>query len=197
MKRKVVAVTGGIGSGKSAVIGILRNMGYDTLDCDGLAREVSVRADVVESVGNLLGGEFVTNGRLNRSAIRSKVFADSEILQRYNGIFFDETRKLLSERINELNRRGGADNSPIFVEISVFDAFTFDWDAVWLVECGLSERKRRVIARDGVSAQNVDDVIARQKICSGYTLTIVNDGSLELLETGVENALEQTLHHQF
>lgn len=196
MKRKIIAVTGGIGSGKSAVICILRNMGYDTLDCDDLAREVSARADVVERVGNLLGSEFVTNGRLNRSAIRSKVFADSEILQRYNGIFFGETRKLLSERIDGLNRRA-ADNSPIFVEISVFDAFTFDWDAVWLVECGLSERKRRVMERDGVSAQNVDDVISRQKICSEYTLTIVNDGSLELLETSVENALEQTLHHQY
>ena len=59
MKRKVIAVTGGIGSGKSTVINILRRAGYATIDCDELAREVAEYPEVAENVRNLLGDGYV------------------------------------------------------------------------------------------------------------------------------------------
>ena len=79
------------------------------------------------------------------------------------------------------------------MEISVFYAFEYPWDEVWLVTSDEQERKRRVMARDGVSAISADEIISRQRICSDYTVNIVNDGDLELLRRRVEQAIAETL----
>ena len=185
MKSKVIAVTGGIGSGKSEVIGYLRCLGYPTLDCDVLAREISSRPEVVEQVRNLLGSAFVDNGQLNRKAIKDKVFSAEDLLEQYNAIFFGEVKNLLEKRLADL-----ADNKYVFVEISVFDAFEYPWDEVWLIDSSELERKQRVTARDGISQKTLDDIVWRQRICTDYTLKIVNDGSLENLKIKVDNALK-------
>ncbi len=91
MKRKVVAITGGIGSGKSLVRDIVQKRLF-SIDCDSLAREVSSRPQVVQSVELLLGSEFVENGKLNRRAIRNKIFSDCNLLESYNALFFEEVK---------------------------------------------------------------------------------------------------------
>ena len=184
MTNKVIAITGGIGSGKSTVIEILRELGYSTLDCDRLAREVSEQPEVAEEVRALLGGEYVSDGKLDRRAIREKVFTDEALLSQYNAIFFARVRRILEERL------ASADGT-VFVEISVFDAFDFPWDGIWLVESSVDERKRRVIVRDGVSENNVFNVMSRQRICSDYTLKIINDGDITELKRQVATAVKE------
>lgn len=185
MRSKVIAVTGGIGSGKSEAVRYLQGLGYATLDCDALAREVSERTEVVEQVNELLGAEFVCNGHLNRRAIRDKVFADEGLLNRYNAIFFGEVKRLLLQRIAELSSA-----EYVFVEISVFDAFEYAWDGVWLIDSSEVERKQRVLLRDSASQQSLDNILRRQRICSDYTLRITNDGSIDQLKAKVDNALQ-------
>ena len=146
MKSKLIAVSGGIGSGKSEVIKYLRSLGYATLDCDVLAKEVACRSQVVEQVRALLGDSYISEGQLNRKAIREKVFADGELLKKYNEIFFAEVKNLLDERIKTL-----CDERVIFVEISVFDAFDYPWDEVWLVDADLETRISRTVTRDNKS----------------------------------------------
>ena len=70
MTSKVIAVTGGIGSGKSETVRYLRTLGYNALDCDVLAREVSLRPETAEKVVKLLGDGFVAGGRLDRKKIQ-------------------------------------------------------------------------------------------------------------------------------
>ena len=76
MKRKVIAITGGIGSGKSTVAQILQQQGYKVVFCDVLARQAGESRQVVDSVKKLLGESYVKNGKLDRKAIRQRVFAD-------------------------------------------------------------------------------------------------------------------------
>ena len=72
MKRKVIAICGGIGSGKSVVGNILRNCGYTVLDCDKIARDVADLPETVLAVKKLLGTNAATNdGKLNRGYIRN------------------------------------------------------------------------------------------------------------------------------
>lgn len=186
MTSKVIAVTGGIGSGKSEVCSYLQSLGYQTLDCDVLAKVVSTRAETIEQVRVLLGDEYVVNGQLNRAAIRNKVFADESILNKYNAIFFDEVKKLLVERLYE-------QEGIVFVEISVFDAFDYPWDGVWLVESSTETRIDRAVRRDGSSRKTVEDILSRQCICTEFTLKIVNNGSLSELKNQVDNALKRLL----
>lgn len=186
MKNRVVAITGGIGSGKSSVTEILRSLGHATIDCDQLARTVATLSETVDAVRKLLGDDFVLNGELNRPAIRNKIFSDELLLSKYNAIFFDKVRKLLVESLQHTD-------GDVFVEISVFDAFEFPWDEVWLIESRADERKRRVMKRDGSSEANVSDIIARQRICDSYSLKIVNNGNLSDLKQQIIKAL----HNRF
>lgn len=51
---RVIGITGGIGSGKSTVSGIIREMGYEVADADEIAREITEDSDVLREIGRLL-----------------------------------------------------------------------------------------------------------------------------------------------
>ena len=183
MKRKLIALTGKIGSGKSAVSSILRNMGCKTVDCDELAKRIAEQSDVVERVGELLGSECISNGRLNRKVIREIVFKDEKLLERYQQIFFDGVKSLLLETIATFG-----DCKAVFVEIPVLDAFDFNWDEIWRVESSEKNSVERVAARDGVSADSVLATLNRQKAYE-CTYVIENNGDFNHLTQAVERAL--------
>lgn len=183
MTSKVIAITGGIGSGKSEVSRYLRSLGYQTVDCDALAKEVSAQPCIIRKVQNLLGKEYISDGRLNRKAIREKVFADKDILQKYNEIFFFEVKKILLERLSQLD-------GTVFVEIPVFDAFLFEWNGVWLVEADEDIRLNRACARDNSSSKTMRNILRSQHICQDYSVKIINNGSIENLKKQVDEALK-------
>ena len=178
MKRKVVALTGGIGSGKSTVAEILRNLGFAVLNCDEIARKVEKTPAVLEGVANLLGEDYLVDGQLARGKIREKIFADEQLYKQYSALFWG---KISEELTCEL------ENAPeiVFVEIAVMDAFDFDWTEIWQVQSSCENMISRVTARDGVSAENVKNVIARQRQLPAPTRIIPNDGSLEDLKQAV------------
>lgn len=185
MKRKVVALTGGIGSGKSAVAGILRNMGYKTVDCDVLSKHIASLPQTVAQVEQLLGSEYVLNGSIDRKAVREKVFGNEKLLKQYQAIFFDGIKSLL---LAEIEQTDGV----VFVEIPILDAFDFNWDEIWLVDSELDRRISRVTVRDGVSQQNVQNIIAKQKQYGNPTRIITNNGNLGDLQHAVKQALVQS-----
>lgn len=184
MKRKVIAVTGAIGSGKSTVASILRARGYQTIDCDVLARQVANDTQVLCQVESLLGTQSVSNGMLNRQYVREKVFKDATLHAQYQQLFFDGVLKLLNEAIKQAQ-------GVVFVEIPVLDAFSFDWTEIWLVSSSERTTIQRVTARDGVPEQNVRDILSRQHY-GAYTRVLTNDGSPENLTKEVEKALRDS-----
>ena len=183
MKRKVIALTGYIGSGKSTVASILRQWGYKTVDCDAIAREISEQSDTVEKVAQLLGKEYAPNGKLDRVAIREKVFSDAQLLIRYQSLFFDGVKARLQSIAEQTD-------DTLFVEISVFYAFDFAWDEVWLVQCNAELSVTRVTARDGVSEQSVQNTLARQQLPPPDRI-IFNDGNVQQLQNALKIALQQ------
>lgn len=191
MKPDVIAICGYIGSGKSQVAAILRRWGYKTVDCDQIAKEISLRPEVVHGVEQLLGEKYVSQGMLNRPLIRQRVFADSKLLNSYQRLFFGEVRK-------ELQREAENTQDVLFVEIPVFDAFDFPWNGVWLVQCDKDELTDRVCRRDGVSANSVAATLSNQHPPVAPTLVIRNDGTLAELEQNIRTALRQSgfLHKQ-
>ena len=182
MKRKVVAITGGIGSGKSEATRLLREMGYTTVDCDTLARQIGNEPQVVAAVERLLGSDSVSNGAINRAKVRETVFKDGQLLKKYDEIFFERVRQRLNEIVEDIS-------DTVFVEIPVIDAFEFGFDEIWLVECEQKSQIDRVTARDGVTAENVEHIMNRQHYPK-FTRVISNDGTLEQLREQVLWALK-------
>ena len=190
MKRKVIAVTGKIGSGKSTVMSILRDLGCEIIICDELARQVADNSLVIKRVEELLGGDSVTDGQLNRKYIREIVFKDGNLLHNYEQIFFDGVKELLTARVEYLQKNIGVAKGckAIFVEIPVMDAFDFPWDGVWRVDTSEQATLSRVTARDGVSADSVLETLSRQKTYE-CDRVIPNNGNLDELTKIVKKEL--------
>ena len=75
----------------------------------------------------------------------------------------------------------------------MFDAFDYDWYAVWIVRSDVVTRVERVKSRDNVTGQNVSDIIARQSEPNvDEAVVIRNDGTLDRLKEAVFAALKQS-----
>lgn len=183
MKRNAIALTGGIGSGKSAIGNYLRQKGFAVVDCDQLSREVATHPQVKQKVLDLLGDDFVVNGELDRAKIRSVVFQNEQLHKQYSQVFFDRIKDVLLERVNQ-------SQNTVFVEIPLLDAFDFPWQQIWLVERDVESRISSVIERDNVSRQNVLDILSKQKTFTNYTIKIDNNGTLDDLHTQIDNLLQ-------
>ena len=81
-------------------------------------------------------------------------------------------------------------NDVVFVEIPLIDAFDFDWLQIWLVERELKTRVDAVVKRDGVSMENVMNIVSKQQIATNYTVKIDNNGTLDQLFKQIDNLLQ-------
>lgn len=182
MTHKVIALTGGIASGKSTVVRYLNSKGYEVLDCDKIAKEVSCDNQVLKEVEQLLGKDSVKDGQLNRPYIRQIVFYDQQLLAKYNAIFFDRIGKRLSELVSQCVGK------LVFVEIAILDAFQYPWFAVWKVESQDTLRAKRIVERDKVELSNALAIMSMQKQYDSACV-LHNDGTLQQLYQQVDNLL--------
>ena len=89
---KKIGITGGIGSGKSEATAILREMGFNVIDADEVAREAAMPGEPAmlrlrEEFGD---GVFLDDGSLDRKALANLMFHDPDILAKVNGIFHSD-----------------------------------------------------------------------------------------------------------
>ena len=96
---KVIALTGGIGSGKSVVSSILRIMGYVVYDCDSQAKKVMDSSEKIKrGLLDAFGYDCVDkDGLINRKYLGKVVFDNPKALSTLNGIVHPEVRKDLQE----------------------------------------------------------------------------------------------------
>lgn len=189
MEKKVIAVTGGIGSGKSTVCRLLEKKGFRVVDCDALSRRAAERSDTLEEIVRVFGERFVDGGKLNRRALALEVFSDSEKTDKLNKIFHKRIFGLLEEEIAK-------QNGTVFVEIQLLpDDKIRLFDGVWLVTASEETRIKRAMARDGRSEEQVRSIIQRQNAFCGKQREnaeiLVNDGDAATLEKAVENLLKK------
>ncbi|MBS1415677.1 MAG: dephospho-CoA kinase [Clostridia bacterium] len=189
MEKKVIAVTGGIGSGKSTVCRLLEKKGFRVVDCDALSRRAAERSDTLEEIVRVFGERFVDGGKLNRRALALEVFSDSEKTDKLNKIFHKRIFGLLEEEIAK-------QNGTVFVEIQLLpDDKIRLFDGVWLVTASEETRIKRAMARDDRSEEQVRSIIQRQNAFCGKQREnveiLVNDGDAATLEKAVENLLKK------
>ena len=184
MKQQLIALTGGIGAGKSVAAGILRAMGYPVYDCDDEARRLmdsslEIKLQIKESIGE---GCVDCGMNLNRPAISEIVFHDPEKLAQLNGIVHHHVRE---DIIRWKHSHSG--NKLLFVETAILYQSGIDKlvDAVIDVTASESIRISRVMARNNVTAEHAkarinaqkNDITRRHRL----TFTIVNDGIKAIL----------------
>lgn len=181
----LIALTGGIGSGKSRAAAILEEFGAHSISADTLAREVLERGeDGYNEVVAYFGDEILNEGQIDRKKLAEIVFNDSKQLEVLESITHPLIRaKFVSET------RGLPENSVVVYEIpllaeSISRQKQLDFDHVIVLESETETRVARLIER-GLSAREAQLRIANQYSDARRkeiaTHLIKNEGSLEEL----------------
>jgi dephospho-CoA kinase len=157
----MVGLTGGIGSGKSAVSARLAELGAVVIDADRLAREVvAPGTDGFDEVVSAFGREVVdASGALDRPALGRRVFGDDAARRRLEAII----HPLVRSRTAELVAAAPADavvvnDVPLLVEAGLAAAY----DVVVVVLASASTRVGRLSRNRGMSADEAAARIAAQ-----------------------------------
>lgn len=175
---RLIAITGGIGSGKSVISDILRAMGHKVYDCDTRAKALmdtdeSIKDDLI----NLISIDAVRSDRtIDRKLLSEIVFNDPDALSRLNFIVHKAVRA-------DLRRwRDTSSDKTVWVETAILYASRLDRevDEVWEVTAPTELRVQRVMKRNTMSREQVLARISSQSTTAAQlhplTKTIVNDG---------------------
>lgn len=160
-KGRLIAVTGGIGSGKSSACVYLREKGYTVLDADAISRALSEEKAFLRRIADCFGERFIENGGLNRKALANYCFSDEERTRKLNSLFHGA----VYERIFLLADRAFEDGESVcFAEIPLLfeSGREKDFDEVWIITAPESVRVERVMKRSGLTAEEVRLRIAAQ-----------------------------------
>jgi len=104
---ELIGLTGGVGSGKSTVSGILQELGAFVIDADEGARAVvEPGTPGYRAVLEAFGPEVTTDGRLDRARLAELVFNDRQALERLNSIVHPLVREWMAVRLAEAAERG-------------------------------------------------------------------------------------------
>ena len=185
-----VALTGGIGSGKSTVSRLLEEKGAVIVDADAIAREIVAPGEpALEEIRAAFGPEVIdADGLLRRSKLAEVVFGDPDALARLNEI----THPRIAARSAELIESAPAGavvvyDMPLLVEQGP-QALT-GWDAIVVVDAPENVRLERLVAR-GLDRADAERRLAaqasRQERLDAADHVIDNSGDLLSLERAVD-----------
>lgn len=161
---RLIALTGGIASGKSTIGRRLRELGAELIDADQLARDaVAPGSPGLARVRERFGAELIrADGGLDRPALGARVFADPAELAELNAIVHPEVQRLYAERLEEIRSRNP--EAVIVYEIPLLaeSGRRGEWEAVLVADAPEEHRVRRMIELRGMSEQEARDRIANQ-----------------------------------
>ena len=193
----VIGLTGGIGAGKSTVSDYLLDKGYIVIDADKIARSLTDKgSDTLQALTAAFGAEILfADGSLDRKKLAGIVFSDGEKRLILEELTTKEVVRIIEERLMQLQGEGY--KGPVFVDAPLLFESGADrlTGAVWLVDADMDVRVARVMARDGISAEDVKRRIANQMDSeekkARSTDIIDNSKGKELLYRQVERLLEK------
>ena len=179
-----IAITGGIGSGKSYVSDLLEKRGIPIYNADNESKRLTVTdVNIREGLIELLGEEVYQEGMLNKSLLASYLFASSENAAKVNGIIHPRVKADFLQWVDEHRHVGVVGLESAILYESGFDDVV---DAVVMVYAPKSLRLQRAMKRDQASetqvrarmAAQMDDEEKRRR--ADYV--VMNDGSISLEE---------------
>ncbi|MBX3016768.1 MAG: dephospho-CoA kinase [Bdellovibrionaceae bacterium] len=192
---KWIGLTGGMGSGKSAVTALLRARGFTVIDADVVARKVVEPgtpglAQVVQAFGP---GVLNAEGELDRKKLAAQVFGKPDELRRLEMILHPLIQQKVADRRQEAAARGEAlvfYDVPLLFEKNLGAQF----DAVVVVWSTQAQQIERSMKRDGASREDVERRLSAQIPLAEKKLKadvlIDNSGTLESLPVRVDTALK-------
>ena len=191
-----IAITGGIGSGKSEVTNYLSSEGYTIVDADRMSREMtSAGGKAIPYIREHFGESFILeDGSLDRAAMRDLVFRDPAKKK----LLEEGTTKAVLNDIEEIKReRACCGDKALFFDIPLlFETGTEnDYDLVLVVTADYDIRKERIMARDAIDSAIIDLIMDSQegeeRKAALADFVIYNNGTMDELHAAVDLLLKK------
>ena len=181
----LVGLTGGIGSGKSAIAERLASYGASIVDSDLIAHQITSTGGLaIEPIAERFGSEFIqTDGALDRKKMRVLVFEDLQSRKALEAI----THPLIRAKAIEQARLAIERQAPYIVFVVPLLLESSEWfqfiDHVVVADCSEAIQIQRVMERNGLTRQEVESILQAQatraeRLAQADTV-IENMGSLE------------------
>ena len=157
-----MGLTGGIASGKSAVAGMLRELGFHVIDADELAHVVMEpgRAAYDETVREFGKGVLTADGRIDRKKLGAVVFADPAKLKRLNAITHPRVEAEMAQQFSEWEKDGVRDAAFVEAALLVEAGYQKNLDGLVVAWCRPEQQVERLMAR------GFSEVEARRRIAA-------------------------------
>ncbi|MCO7209032.1 MULTISPECIES: dephospho-CoA kinase [unclassified Pseudoalteromonas] len=197
MANWVLGLTGGIGSGKSAVSAMFEELGIQVVDADIVAREVVEPGSVgLTKIKAHFGDEILTsNGTLDRAKLRAIIFADESQKQWLNNLLHPLIRESMLSQLKQ-----ATSNYVILVAPLLFENGLEKYcNHTLLIDVPVDVQITRTTARDNVSVELAKQIIASQMSRADKQQKagdiLDNNRPLEEVKTDVQKLHEKYLKH--
>ena len=176
-----VAITGGIGSGKSSALACIKSMGYPSFSADEFGRGIYKEKTVFEETARAFP-HCIKAGEVDRKMLAETVFSDPEKLKNLNAITHPA---IMKKMFAEMER---AEGRLVFAEVPLL------FEEVIVLVRAAEERIGAVAARDGISREDVSSRIKNQwdyekNLPAGHTV-IYNEGDIGSLDRQVTRVVQ-------
>ncbi len=176
-----IAIIGGIGSGKSTVLNIIKKMGYPVLSADEINRELLDDEKYVRLLSAAFPDVVDENGVVNKGSLRDQIFEDKAKRRMLNNI----AHPIIRQKVELVKA------DPLFVEVPLIveSGMHEDFDELILVTTNIFKRKKRIKLRNQMKGSQVDKIVRAQmsdKELQNYaTIVIKNNGCYDSLRENV------------
>ena len=191
MSKMKIAITGGIGSGKSTVLQYIKDMGYPVFSCDEIYKEVIETKTYIEAVQNRFPS-VVIDGKIQRKDLSDIVFHNPAALAVLNKIAHPLIMKEL------LKQMQACDNEIVFAEVPLLFEGEFEalFDKVIILKRDNQERISSVQKRDGLTSTEVEQRINVQfDHFSNENLPRIKKCNAIILENNNLSKMKDDLNH--
>ena len=185
----IVAVTGGIGSGKSTAARLFKERGAEVVDTDAIAHELTQPGrSALKDIVARLGAEYLTtDGALDREKLRRRVFADPDARRVLERILHPSIKREVDARVSACEAPYALVLIPLLAETGGYRDLV---QRVLVVDCDERVQVRRAVQRGGLDEDQVRAIMRAQATRSERLALaddiIDNDGTLEHLARQVE-----------
>jgi dephospho-CoA kinase len=192
-----IGLTGGIGSGKSTVLGMLRALGAAGIDADAISRAATAAGGAaIPLIAQQFGPGFIAaDGALDRARMRERAYAQPEARRELEAIIHPLVGAEIARQVQAAQDAGARCivlDIPLLVESGRWRAQV---ERVLVVDCEPETQVARVVARSGLAADEVRAIVAAQAPralrLAAADVVICNEGlTLEALRHEVAQAAQ-------
>ena len=192
---KKIAITGGIGSGKSTVLKILKDEGFSVFSCDEIYKEILSDKEYIQKIC-LAFPSVIENNAINKKKLADIIFNNKEKRALLDSIAHPLIMGRLREKMSQ-------ENGLVFAEVPLLfeSGYEHMFDGVIVVQRSINDRIHAVAARDKLgenevisrinSQYNYDMLEMDATKNEGFIQILYNNQSIEDLKNRLKNIIEK------